>query len=69
MHKVNYLLFFCVYFFYITILVLEFYGEHKGKSFFDTLVNFMSSDFIVGMELVGDNSIKRWRELLGPTNT
>lgn len=29
----------------------------------------MSSDFIVGMELVGDNAIKRWRDLLGPTNT
>ncbi len=29
----------------------------------------MSSDLIVGIELVGDNSIRRWRELLGPTNT
>lgn len=48
---------------------VEFYGEHKGKSFYENLVNFMSSDFIVGMELVGDNAIKRWRDLLGPTNT
>ncbi len=29
----------------------------------------MSSDFILGLELVGENSIKRWRELLGPTNS
>ena len=28
----------------------------------------MSSDFVVGMELVGDDSIKKWRRLLGPTN-
>lgn len=47
----------------------EFYAEHKGKPFFDTLVGFMSSDFIIGIELVGDNAIKRWRDLLGPTNT
>lgn len=29
----------------------------------------MSSDFVVGMELVGSNAISRWRALLGPTNT
>ena len=29
-----------------------FYQEHKGKPFFENLVNFMISDFIVGMELV-----------------
>jgi len=52
-----------------TIFQLEFYAEHKGKPFFDTLVGFMSSDFITGIELVGDNAIKRWRDLLGPTNT
>lgn len=34
-----------------------FYGEHKGKSFFEKLVKFMTSDFIVGMELVADDSI------------
>lgn len=53
----------------MTMLLIEFYAEHKGKPFFDNLVAFMSSDFIVGLELVGENAIKRWRELLGPTNT
>ncbi|EGR31510.1 nucleoside diphosphate kinase 7, putative [Ichthyophthirius multifiliis] len=47
----------------------EFYAEHKGKPFYETLTNFMSSDFIVGFELVGENAIKIWRELLGPTNS
>lgn len=41
----------------------------KGKSFFDTLVNFMTSDFIVGMELVGSDAIAKWRSLIGPTNS
>lgn len=34
-----------------------FYAEHIGKSFFQNLVNFMTSDFCVGMELVADNGI------------
>jgi nucleoside-diphosphate kinase len=46
-----------------------FYGEHKGKGFFQKLVNFMTSDFCVGMELVADDAIKKWRTLLGPTNS
>ena len=28
----------------------------------------MSSDFVVGMELVGEGAIKKWRQLIGPTN-
>lgn len=47
----------------------EFYGEHKGKHFFPTLVEFVTSDVCVGMELVKDDAIKAWRGLLGPTNT
>ncbi len=29
----------------------------------------MSSDLIVGMELVADNAIQKWRQLLGPTDS
>lgn len=29
----------------------------------------MSSDVCVGMELVGEGSIQKWREFIGPTNT
>lgn len=46
-----------------------FYGEHKGKPFFQTLMEFMTSDVVVGMELVAENAVKRWREVLGPTNS
>ena len=47
----------------------EFYGEHKGKTFFPTLQAFITSDVVVGMELVADNAIEKWRKLIGPTNT
>lgn len=46
-----------------------FYGEHKGKHFYKGLVDFVTSDVCVGMELVRENAIQAWRELLGPTNT
>lgn len=28
----------------------------------------MTSDLVVGIELVGKDAIKRWREIIGPTN-
>ena len=29
----------------------------------------MTSDVVVGMELVGNNAVQEWRSLIGPTNT
>ena len=46
-----------------------FYEEHKGKSFYNNLINFMSSDFAVGLELIAPDAITRWRKLIGPTNS
>eukprot|EP01017_Pseudomicrothorax_dubius_P021420 TRINITY_DN2308_c0_g1_i2.p1 TRINITY_DN2308_c0_g1~~TRINITY_DN2308_c0_g1_i2.p1 ORF type:complete len:187 (-),score=44.58 TRINITY_DN2308_c0_g1_i2:700-1260(-) len=46
----------------------EFYAEHRGKPFFEELTNFITSDFVVGMELVSEDCIKKWRTLIGPTN-
>jgi len=46
-----------------------FYAEHKGKPFFGDLTAFMSSDVIVGLELVADSAVEKWRELIGPTNS
>lgn len=28
----------------------------------------MSSDFVVGMQLVADNCVNKWRQLIGPTS-
>ncbi|ORX99464.1 nucleoside diphosphate kinase, partial [Basidiobolus meristosporus CBS 931.73] len=47
----------------------EFYKEHAGKSFYDNLVGFMSSQPIYAMVLEKDNAIKAWRELIGPTDS
>lgn len=46
----------------------EFYGEHKGKPFFEELINFICSDLVVGLELVCSDAITKWRNLIGPTN-
>lgn len=45
-----------------------FYAEHKGKSFFDELLAFMTSGPIMVSVLEGDNAIQRYRELMGATN-
>ena len=46
----------------------EFYAEHKGKPFYDNLVQFISSAAVIGLELMGKSAVSKWRELLGPTN-
>ena len=40
-----------------------FYAEHKGKPFFDKLINFMTSGPVVVQVLSGENAIKVNREL------
>ena len=45
-----------------------FYAEHKGKPFFDKLINFMTSGPVVVKVLSGENAIKANRELMGSTN-
>lgn len=47
---------------------MEFYAEHKGKHFFDNLISFMTSDLVVGMELIAKDAVKAWRDFIGPTN-
>ena len=46
----------------------EFYAEHYGKPFYDFLINYVTSDYVVGMELVKKDAIKEWRNFIGPTN-
>lgn len=45
-----------------------FYGEHKGKGFFDELVEFMVSAPVVVQVLEGKNAIAKYREVMGATN-
>ena len=46
----------------------EFYAVHKGKPFYDSLVEFMTSGPIVGLLLQGEDAIKRLREVVGATD-
>lgn len=49
--------------------VAEFYEEHQSKPFFNTLLEYMSSAPVIAMELMGAGVIKKWRSLLGPTDS
>ena len=46
----------------------NFYAIHKGKPFFNELVEMMSSGPIMVMVLEKDNAISSWRNLMGPTD-
>jgi len=45
-----------------------FYSEHKGKPFYDGLVEFMTSGPIVVQVVAGENAIARYREVMGKTD-
>lgn len=48
----------------------EFYAEHKGKPFFDNLVEFMTSGPLKAMVLSAKaDAVAKWREVIGPTST
>ncbi|REF27566.1 nucleoside diphosphate kinase [Xenorhabdus cabanillasii] len=45
-----------------------FYAEHKGRPFFDGLIEFMTSGPIMVQVLEGENAVQRHRDLMGATN-
>lgn len=46
----------------------KFYGEHRDKPFFASLVEYMCSGPVVVQVLEGENAIRRNRELMGDTD-
>jgi len=46
----------------------EFYSIHRGKSFFEELIDYVTRNRIVAMELKGDNAVEKTRSLIGKTN-
>jgi|LakMenEpi03Aug12_release.lakeMendotaPanAssembly.Ray.scaffolds.fasta_scaffold1234236_1 nucleoside diphosphate kinase len=44
----------------------QFYAEHKGQPFFDSLVSEMSSGSMLALCLVKEDAVSAWRNLLGP---
>ena len=45
-----------------------FYIEHKGKPFFEDLIDFMTSGPVMLMCLEGENAVAANREIMGATN-
>lgn len=46
----------------------DFYMEHKGKPFYESLVNYMISGPVILMVLERENAIQKNREVMGATN-
>ncbi|KAI3455639.1 hypothetical protein Pfo_012302 [Paulownia fortunei] len=49
-------------------MVKSFYAEHASKSFFSSLVQYMTSGPVLIMVLEKENAIADWRALIGPTD-
>lgn len=45
-----------------------FYAEHKGREFYEPLINYMISGPIMVQVLEGDNAIQKNREIMGVTD-
>ncbi|XRO77307.1 nucleoside-diphosphate kinase [Methanocaldococcus sp. 10A] len=46
----------------------KYYEEHKGKKFYEGLINFMTSGRMVVMVIEGKNAISVVRKMIGKTN-
>jgi nucleoside-diphosphate kinase len=46
----------------------EHYGEHRDKPFFGELVDFITGGPVVVAKITGEDAIRCWRTLMGPTN-
>lgn len=46
----------------------EFYGIHKERPFFNSLVEFMTSGPVILQVLKGENAVDKNREIMGATN-
>ncbi|MEA4977290.1 MAG: nucleoside-diphosphate kinase [Methanomassiliicoccaceae archaeon] len=44
------------------------YGEHKGKKFYDSLIDYITSGPVLAMVLEGDNAVAVCRNIMGKTN-
>lgn len=55
--------------FYLTKVEAEgFYAVHKGKPFYDELIEYMSSGPCIPMVLEKENAVKSFREVIGATD-
>ena len=47
---------------------INFYSIHKEKSFFNDLIEYMTSGPVIVQVLEGENAVNRYREIMGSTN-
>jgi nucleoside-diphosphate kinase len=47
----------------------EFYASQRGQPHFGAMVDFISSDVVTAIEVVGDHAIHAWREKIGASDT
>ena len=47
---------------------ISFYSIHKEKSFFNDLIEYMTSEPVIIQVLEGENAVNRYREIMGSTN-
>eukprot|EP00658_Telonema_sp_P-2_P033301 TRINITY_DN24471_c0_g1_i1.p1 TRINITY_DN24471_c0_g1~~TRINITY_DN24471_c0_g1_i1.p1 ORF type:complete len:387 (+),score=101.60 TRINITY_DN24471_c0_g1_i1:176-1336(+) len=43
----------------------QFYSNERGQAHFGKIVQFLSSDAVTVLELVGENSVHKWQDLMG----
>ncbi len=46
----------------------EFYAIHKGRPFYETLVQYMTGGPVVVSVLEGENAVPKYRDVMGATN-
>ena len=46
----------------------EFYSAHKERSFFNDLIEYMTSEPVIVQVLESDNAVKKYRDIMGATN-
>ncbi len=49
------------------VLATAHYAEHRGKSFYDGLIGYITSGPVVAMAIEGDDAIQLVRRMCGPT--
>uniref|UniRef100_G1KKD0 Nucleoside diphosphate kinase homolog 7 n=1 Tax=Anolis carolinensis TaxID=28377 RepID=G1KKD0_ANOCA len=47
----------------------DFHADHLSKPYYNELLEFITSGPVVALEILGDDAISRWKNLLGPANS
>ncbi|KAH0625012.1 hypothetical protein JD844_033017 [Phrynosoma platyrhinos] len=48
---------------------IDFHVDHQAKPYYNELLEFITSGPVVALEILGDEAISRWKNLLGPANS